>query len=223
MEETIINQARLCGIMDSAPSFSHENHGRRFYRFVLAVERLSGTVDRLNVLTDWELLDAADLCPGEWVAVTGQVRSYNEVTPTGRHLRISVYAEDLDGLCERADNRIELTGVLCKDPVYRRTPLGREICDVMLAVNRPYHRTDYVPCIFWGRTARTVALCGVGDRLHLTGRLQSREYVKTLADAVLHLFNVHLPVAHVQLLLWWNSWASTFSHTTLVLYHIQRV
>lgn len=182
MEETIINQARLCGIMDSAPSFSHENHGRRFYRFVLAVERLSGTVDRLNVLTDWELLDAADLCPGEWVAVTGQVRSYNEVTPTGRHLRISVYAEDLDGLCERADNRIELTGVLCKDPVYRRTPLGREICDVMLAVNRPYHRTDYVPCIFWGRTARTVALCSVGDRLHLTGRLQSREYVKTLAD-----------------------------------------
>ena len=157
MEETIINQARLCGIMDSAPSFSLENHGRRFYRFVLAVERLSGTVDRLNVLTDWELLDAADLCPGEWVAVTGQVRSYNEVTPTGRHLRISVYAEDLDGLCERADNRIELTGVLCKDP-------------------------DYVPCIFWGRTARTVALCSVGDRLHLTGRLQSREYVKTLAD-----------------------------------------
>ena len=182
MEETIINQARLCGIMDSMPSFSHENHGRRFYRFVLAVERLSGTVDRLNILTDLALLEAADLCPGEWVSVTGQVRSYNEVTPTGRHLRISVYAEELDGLCDRADNRIELTGVLCKDPVYRRTPLGREICDGMLAVSRSCRRSDYLPCIFWGRTARQIAGLTAGARITLTGRLQSREYIKTLAD-----------------------------------------
>lgn len=180
--EPIINQIRLCGTLETAPAFSHENHGRRFYRFLLAVERLSGAVDLLPVLADWELLDAADAAWGERILVRGQIRSYNQPSPSGRRLIISVYAESME-LCDLPpENEVILTGALCKDPIYRRTPLGREICDVMLAVNRPYHRTDYVPCIFWGRTARTVALCGVGDRLHLTGRLQSREYVKTLAD-----------------------------------------
>ena len=184
-EQTIINRIRLCGEIDAAPAFSHENHGRRFYRTVLAVPRLSGTVDRIPVLADWELLDAADVCWGERAVLTGQIRSYNQVSEDGRHLVISVFAEQLEPSDEEPDNRAELTGTLCKDPVFRRTPLGREICDVMLAVNRPYHRTDYLPCIFWGRTAREIAYLSVGAQVHLTGRLQSREYTKQLPNGVL--------------------------------------
>ncbi len=180
--EYVINQVRLCGTMETAPSFSHENHGRQFYSFVLGVERLSGTVDRLRILADLELLERTDCAWGERVLVTGQVRSFNQVTDTGRHLIISVYANSLELTDEAPDNRVTLTGVLCRDPIYRRTPLGREICDGMLAVNRPYHRTDYLPCIFWGRSAREMARLTVGARVSLTGRLQSREYTKLQED-----------------------------------------
>ena len=180
--EYVINQVRLCGTMETAPSFSHENHGRQFYSFVLGVERLSGTVDRLRILADLELLERTDCAWGERVLVTGQVRSFNQVTDTGRHLIISVYANSLELTDEAPDNRVTLTGVLCRDPIYRRTPLGREICDGMLAVNRPYHRTDYLPCIFWGRSAREMARLTVGARISLTGRLQSREYTKLQED-----------------------------------------
>lgn len=180
--EYIINHIRLCGTMDTPPVFSHENHGRRFYGFFLSVERLSGTLDRLRVLVDLELLNEADCAWGERVAVMGQVRSFNQITETGRHLVISVYAESLELTDEAPDDQVTLTGTLCRDPVYRRTPLGREICDGMLAVNRTYRRTDYLPCIFWGRTARQIAGLTTGARITLTGRLQSREYTKVLPD-----------------------------------------
>ena len=180
--EYVINQIRLCGTMDTAPVFSHENHGRQFYSFFLAVERLSGTVDRLRVLADLALLNGTDCAWGERILVTGQVRSFNQVNETGRHLVISVYAESLELTDEEPDDRVTLTGTLCRDPIYRRTPLGREICDGMLAVNRGYRRTDYLPCIFWGRTARQIAALSAGARITLTGRLQSREYSKLLPD-----------------------------------------
>ena len=112
--------------------------------------------------------------------MTGQIRSYNNREPEGRRLVISVLAETMT-LCSAAhDNRAELLGTICRAPVYRRTPLGREICDVMLAVNRPYRRADYLPCILWGRTAQEAAELPVGTQLALTGRLQSREYIKML-------------------------------------------
>ena len=180
--EYVIHQVRLCGTMDTAPVFSHENHGRQFYSFFLAVERLSGTVDRLRVLADLALLNGTDCAWGERILVTGQVRSFNQVNETGRHLVISVYAESLELTDEEPDDRVTLTGTLCRDPIYRRTPLGREICDGMLAVNRGYRRTDYLPCIFWGRTARQIAALSAGARITLTGRLQSREYSKLLPD-----------------------------------------
>lgn len=180
--EYIINHIRLCGTMDSAPVFSHENHGRQFCSFYLGVERLSGNVDRLRVLVDQELLNATDCAWGERVLITGQVRSYNHVDESGRHLVISVYAETMELTDEDPDDAVTLTGTLCRDPIYRRTPLGREICDGMLAVNRSYRRADYLPCIFWGRTARQIAALSAGARITLTGRLQSREYVKTLPD-----------------------------------------
>ena len=180
--EYVINHIRLCGTLDSAPVFSHENHGRQFYSFFLAVERLSGTVDRLRILADLKLLDESDCAWGERVLVTGQVRSYNQVTETGRHLIISVLADTLELSDEEPDDQVTVTGTLCRDPAYRRTPLGREICDGMLAVNRSCRRTDYLPCIFWGRTARQIAALAAGARITLIGRLQSREYVKVLPD-----------------------------------------
>lgn len=180
--EYIINHIRLCGTMETAPVFSHENHGRRFYSFILGVERLSGTLDRLRILADWALLNEADCAWGERILVTGQVRSFNQITDTGRHLIISVYAETLELSDEAPDDQVTLTGALCRDPIYRRTPLGREICDGMLAVNRSYRRTDYLPCIFWGRTARRIAALSTGARITLTGRLQSRDYNKLLGN-----------------------------------------
>ena len=121
-----------------------------------------------------------DLSGGSMIEVSGQIRSFNSRAATGRRLVVSVYAESLTACEGEPHNEVYLAGTLCKEPVHRKTPLGREICDVMLAVNRPYHRSDYIPCIFWGRTAELVAACQVGDTLELTGRLQSREYVKVL-------------------------------------------
>ena len=178
--EQILNSIRLSGTLETAPAFSHENHGRRFYGFTLTVERLSGTVDRLPVLADQRLLEQADTAWGERILVTGQLRSFNLQTPERRRLILSAFAQTLELSLEPPDNEVLLTGRLCRDPVYRRTPLGREICDGMLAVNRPYHRTDYLPCIFWGRTAKMVAGLCAGSSLFVRGRLQSRDYTKRL-------------------------------------------
>ena len=174
------NRITLRGSLAELPAFSHENHDKRFHRFILEVERLSGAVDLLPVIVSEEVLCTMDLSGGSMLEITGQIRSFNSRAATGRKLVISVYAETLTAVEGEAVNDVALTGVICKPPVYRRTPLGREICDVMLAVNRPYRRTDYIPCIFWGRTATAVRQAQVGQSVALTGRLQSREYIKIL-------------------------------------------
>ncbi len=179
MEHTA-NRVILRGSLAGLPAFSHENHARRFYRFFLEVERLSGTADVLPVIAAEDVLNTMDLSGGGRIEVRGQLRSFNSRAPSGRKLILSVYAAELETSDEGPENLVELTGALCKPPVYRRTPLGREICDVMLAVSRPYHRTDYLPCILWGRTAQAAAQLPPGAQLALTGRLQSREYVKLL-------------------------------------------
>ncbi|MDD3165753.1 MAG: single-stranded DNA-binding protein [Oscillospiraceae bacterium] len=174
------NQVMLRGTLAQLPQFSHENHGKKFYTFQLEVARLSGTVDVLEVIAPETVLNTLDLSGGTQLEVTGQLRSFNSRQTTGRKLIISVYAEQMCACDLEPDNQVELSGTICKEPVYRRTPLGREICDVMLAVNRPYRRADYLPCILWGRTAKEVSMMPVGTRLSLAGRLQSREYVKIL-------------------------------------------
>lgn len=178
--EYTANRVILRGSLAGLPAFSHENHARRFYRFFLEVERLSGTADVLPVIAAEDVLNTMDLSGGGRIEVRGQLRSFNSRAPSGRKLILSVYAAELEISDEGPENLVELTGALCKPPVYRRTPLGREICDVMLAVSRPYHRTDYLPCILWGRTAQAAAQLPPGAQLALTGRLQSREYVKLL-------------------------------------------
>lgn len=177
------NQIMLRGTLAELPRFSHENHEKRFYQFPLEVERLSGAVDVLPVLVPEEVLCAMDLSGGTMLEVQGQIRTFNSRSG-GRRLVISVYAEVLTACEGDAVNEVLLTGTICKDPVYRQTPLGREICDVMLAVNRPYHRADYIPCIFWGRMAAQLGRAPVGSVVQLTGRLQSREYRKVLENTI---------------------------------------
>ena len=178
--EQSTNRIELCGSLAGRPEFSHETHGRRFYRLLLEVPRLSGTVDRLPVLCPEALLAQAEASRGSALYVLGQLRSCKLRTESGRRLLVSAYAELLAASDGAPENRVTLTGALCRPPVYRLTPLGREICDGMLAVNRPYRRTDYLPCIFWGRTGRRIAELPVGTVLELSGRFQSRDYIKQL-------------------------------------------
>ena len=172
------NQITLRGSLLALPHFSHENHGKRFYRFTLEVPRLSGAVDLLPVVAEESVLNALDLSGGEMLTVTGQVRSHNLRTDGIRRLLIFVFAQYI--VCEDGEpiNDVVIEGPLCKDPVYRRTPLGREICDVMLAVSRGYKRADYLPCILWGRTAVEASNCQIRDVVRISGRLQSRIYTK---------------------------------------------
>lgn len=180
MDQT--NHITLVGSLASRPEYSHTNHGRRFYTFQLEVARLSGAVDTLPILAPQSLLEQTPITDGECIHITGQIRSYNSRLLTGRRLVISVLAQTIT-LCDMPhDNEVLLLGTICKEPSYRRTPLGREICDVMLAVNRPYQRADYLPCILWGRTAQEAAYYPVGTPLRLSGRMQSRNYIKLLGD-----------------------------------------
>lgn len=178
--EVCQNYVELWGVAEAAPVFSHENHGQRFYKFPLRVDRLSGQADRPNIVVSANLLERREVAAGDSLRIVGQLRSFNNKSGQGSRLVITVLAQEL----ERGDggffNRILLSGVICKQPYLRRTPLGRSICDVILAVNRHYGRADYLPCIAWGQVAGVVAELGVGDRLALEGRVQSRNYTKML-------------------------------------------
>ncbi len=177
-ENTILLRGDLLGL----PEYSHENHGRKFYRFLLEVPRLSGTVDTLPVVAELKLLECLDLVCGERLTVRGQIRSHNHTDELGRHLMIFVFAEAVTQEQGEAINEVCIAGTLCREPTFRRTPLGREICDVMLAVPRLQRRADYLPGILWGRTAQEVSRCQTRDLLRIYGRLQSRTYTKYLDD-----------------------------------------
>lgn len=176
--EHMSNTITLRGTLQNLPQFSHENHGKRFYRFFLEVPRLSGTVDILPVVAEEALVHCIDPCAGDMLTVTGQIRSHNHRVEGIRHLMIFVFASRVTAECGEAVNDVVLEGPLCREPTYRRTPLGREICDAMLAVPRAFHRADYLPCILWGRTAQLVSTCHTRDILRIQGRLQSRVYTK---------------------------------------------
>ena len=176
------NHIILHGRVSRAAQVSHCNHEQTFWIFPLAVSRLSGVQDTLNVLVSQRELDGR--CPeqGDEVTVVGEVRSFNNRSGQGSRLVITVLAQKLYREQGEDDNRLTLTGALCKTPIYRRTPLGRDICDLMLAVNRRYGRSDYLPCITWGSLAQRCGVLPVGARLTLEGRLQSRTYIKRLEE-----------------------------------------
>lgn len=173
------NLVHLTGRVVEAPTYSHTGHGEDYYCFPLESVRLSGAADRLNILITGQQQAALAIYPQQRLTLTGHIRSYNNRSGVGHRLVITVLAQtvepDLVGVDE---NRVTLVGALCRRGVYRRTPLGREITDLMLAVNRPYGRADYIPCIAWGSLAQRCALLEVGAPVVLEGRLQSRRYTK---------------------------------------------
>lgn len=182
--EHIVNQITVRGQLVALPEFSHENHGRRFFRFFLDIPRLSGNADCLPIVAEERILESIDLSGGSMLTVTGQVRSHNIRSGSGRHLLIFIFAASITAENDDPCNNVILEGPLCKEPIYRRTPLGREICDAMLAVPRTFRRADYLPCIFWGRTAEEISACHTGDRIRIEGRLQSRTYTKRTEDGI---------------------------------------
>ena len=188
------NKIVLRGQAARAPVPSHRNHGVDYYLVPLRVPRLSGVDDMLNVVS----ADPALWTPGEWVSVAGEVRSYNNRTGTGSKLVITVLAREVaPSRLEEGENRLSLGGALCRRPTLRRTPLGREICDLLLAVNRPYGRADYLPCIAWGSLAAHCGALDVGDRLRLEGRLQSRQYHKLVDGEQVERTAFEVPVMNL--------------------------
>lgn len=171
------NRAELCGMVAEDPRYSHESRGGEFYIFPLETCRLSGTADRLNVILRREMVTPL-LNAGATVRVGGELRSFNNKSGVGNRLILTVFAREIKPWYGEDENRIALTGTICKEPGLRVTPMGREICDIILAVGRRYHRSDYIPVITWGLQAREVARKTVGDRLSVQGRLQSRSYTK---------------------------------------------
>ena len=179
MENTISNVLHLAGEIGSPIEYSHESHNTKFYTFKLKSKRLSGTFDIINVIIREELLSEYDLSEGCFIATVCELRSFNRKTENGNKLIITSYIKELKiSETEFYENELSLTGTICKSPVLRETPLGREICDIMLATNRKYGRSDYLPLIVWGRNARRAYEFDTGDMITVRGRIQSREYIK---------------------------------------------
>lgn len=184
MDEAINNNyAEISGRATALPRFSHENRGERFYMMPVAVKRLSGTNDTINVIIREKLLTHLTPSENDRVHIFGQLRSFNNKGDSGARLVISIFARDIVQDDSEDCNDILLRGTICKVPNLRRTPLGREICDFMLAVNRRYGRSDYLPCIAWGLKAREIAQFPVGTVLTVSGRFQSRQYIKMTDDS----------------------------------------
>ena len=182
----VTNKILLIGRAGGESEYSHSVFGEAFFSLPFSVRRLSGTEDRLNITVSERLLGDAPVSEGLGFRISGQIRSYNKRTETSSRLLITVFAREFVPLSEEDAppdvNEAELTGYICKPPIYRTTPFSREIADMLLAVNRRFGKSDYLPCIAWGRNARYLADLPVGTNLHVIGRLQSREYKKQFAD-----------------------------------------
>ena len=178
------NRVLLCGTMAGAPQYSHSAGGQRFYSFPLQVQRLSGSSDVLNIVLRREQLAAVEVGEQARLRVKGELRSFNNRRGEGARLVLTVLARELTLTDEADENRVSLRGTLCKAPNARVTPLGRDICDLLLAVNRRGGRSDYLPCICWGSRAREAARWQVGDAVRLEGRFQSRGYLKLREDGL---------------------------------------
>lgn len=180
------NQVVIMGEIVGDFAFSHEIFGEGFYMVDVRVERLSDSMDIIPLMVSERLIDVNGDYKGMYIVVNGQFRSYNRHEERKNKLVLSVFAREIefvDDICESTkSNQIYLDGYICKEPIYRKTPLGREIADLLLAVNRPYGKSDYIPCICWGRNARFASSFEVGTRCAIWGRIQSREYMKKISE-----------------------------------------
>lgn len=180
------NQVSIVGEIVSEFRYSHEVFGEGFYIVDVAVSRLSELVDVIPLMVSERLTDVKENVTGKLVSVSGQFRSYNRHEGTKNRLVLSIFVREWEFVEENLEdgrtNQIYLDGFICKTPIYRKTPLGREIADLLVAVNRPYGKSDYIPCIAWGRNARYASGFSVGGRIQIWGRVQSREYVKKISE-----------------------------------------
>ena len=189
------NHLVLVGEVTSDKRFSHEIYGEKFYIFDLSVPRLSGNADIIPVTISERLLTLKDLEIGSKLEIDGQFRSYNSYDQEKNRLILTVFAKDIrflenqevaiEASTEMVSNEVTLDGYICKKPIYRKTPFGREISDILLAVNRAYNKSDYIPCIAWGRNARFCENIPVGTEVKVIGRVQSREYEKKHEDGTI--------------------------------------
>ncbi len=187
MENNVCNnRAEMIGTVEDEPVFNHELFGENFYTFTLRIPRLSGINDYIKIMISDRLMTDFDITMGKKVEITGQFRSYNSYNEGENRLILTVFAKDIKEPDEEDEdknpNLLYLNGFVCKEPVYRTTPFGREITDILLAVNRTYNKSDYIPIIAWGRNARYCRSFTVGDRVKIWGRVQSREYQKKLDE-----------------------------------------
>ena len=192
------NQVILSGLPCAIPAFSHESRRKLFYTFPLQVERLSGYADKVNIIIRQEMLPLLPKSLDTYIRIGGELRSFNNRSGEGSKLVITVFAREIEETEADWENSVELAGTICKAPTLRQTPLGREICDILLAVNRRYGRSDYLPCIAWGMNARLASQLQVGDRVVLTGRLQSREYIKNADGEILRRTAFEVSVSELQ-------------------------
>lgn len=180
------NVVTITGRIASELLFNHETFGERFFMAYVSIERTSGVEDIIPVVVSERLVDVSQSILGEIVEIYGQYRSYNVRKDTGNHLVLYVFAMEIEILgadIDSPNNTIFLDGYFCKPTVYRKTPLGREIADLLIAVNRPYGKSDYIPCICWGRNARYASGFEIGEHVQILGRIQSRDYVKKISEA----------------------------------------
>ncbi len=178
------NEARVIGQVCGYLTYSHDVHGERFYRFMLRSDRLSENADLVSVTISEKMLLDVRIDMGACLKVSGQFRSYNNYTGEGNKLVLTLFAKEIEAVEDgrEPENEIYLNGYICKEIVYRVTPFGREIADILLAVNRAYNKSDYIPCIAWGRNARFVKNLPVGRNIKIWGRMQSREYQKKISE-----------------------------------------
>ena len=177
------NKLQLSGVITKSPVFSHEVFGEGFFETEIAVQRLSEQEDIIPITISDRLLTQHDVKVGSKISVVGQFRSYNKLDNNKSRLLLTAFVRDFVEENEIENpNLIEITGYICKTPIYRTTPFKREICDVLIAVNRSYNKSDYIPCILWGRNARFVQNLQVGEKLSIVGRIQSRKYVKNYGE-----------------------------------------
>ena len=186
------NKVYVLGEIVSDAVFSHEVYGEGFYEFFVRVARLSGQADVLPVTLSERLIQDGMLTKGKSICALGQFRSYNKIENGKSRLMLTVFVRELlDSLPEKNPNSILLSGYICKPPIYRTTPFNREIADVLIAVNRAYNKSDYIPCIAWGRNARFVKNLNVGERIAISGRIQSREYQKKFSDSEMRVMTAY--------------------------------
>lgn len=198
-DEMVNNKVYLSGTLVGEPVFTHEVLGEGFYEIKLAVKRLSEQTDIIPVTVSERLLFNEEMPDGRPIALSGQFRSYNRLDDGKSRLILTVFARELLVPDEGVNpNSIEITGFVCKTPIFRVTPFKREICDMLLAVNRAYNKSDYIPCIAWGRNARFASSFSVGEKLFVSGRIQSREYQKTVGEDTVTKVAYEVSVAKIE-------------------------